>query len=70
MVDRAIVVVAMGCALKTASCPSLPIKDVVDWALPDPAGRPASAVRTIRDEIAERVERLLEKLSPELDRQP
>ena len=69
MVDRARRVVTMGCAVDAATCPSLFIKDVVDWGLPDPAGRPASAVRSIRDEIAERVDRLLEELASELNHQ-
>jgi arsenate reductase len=57
------VVVTMGCG---DACPYIPGKRYLDWNLPDPAGRPLTEVRTIRDEIARRVEDLLH----ELDQQP
>jgi arsenate reductase (thioredoxin) len=34
----------------------------IDWDLPDPKGRPVEEVRTTRDEIAGRVEALVEEL--------
>ena len=49
------VVVTMGCG---DACPYIPGKQYVDWDLPDPAGRDAAEVRTIRDEI----ERLVSEL--------
>jgi arsenate reductase len=33
-----------------------------DWELTDPAGQPVEFVRTVRDEIRERVERLIGSL--------
>lgn len=53
------VVVTMGCG---DACPVLPGKRYEDWALEDPAGRPADAVRPIRDEIRRRVEELMRSL--------
>ena len=53
------VVVTMGCG---DACPIFPGKRYQDWALTDPAGRGPDAVRAIRDEIDERVRRLLEEL--------
>ena len=50
------VVVTMGCG---DACPVLPGKRYVDWALEDPAGKPLDEVRKIRDDIAERVARLV-----------
>src|SRR6185312_3146049 len=50
------VVVTMGCG---DTCPVFPGVRYQDWDLPDPAGRPDSEVRPIRDEIRRRVEELL-----------
>ena len=50
------VVVTMGCG---DVCPVHPGKRYEDWELTDPAGRPVEFVRTVRDEIRERVEQLI-----------
>jgi arsenate reductase len=42
-----------------ATCPYVPTI-VEDWDVPDPAGRSLAEVRSIRDEIEQRVEELLE----------
>jgi arsenate reductase (thioredoxin) len=52
----------MGCG---DACPYIPGKRYLDWNLTDPAGRPLEEVRAIRDEIADRVERLLAELDDE-----
>ena len=52
-VDR---LVTMGCG---DACPVAPGVRVEDWALDDPAGRPLEEVRRIRDDIRERVSRLV-----------
>jgi arsenate reductase len=52
-------VVTMGCG---DECPVVPGKRYQDWELPDPAGRPLEEVRSIRDEIAERVQVLVSEL--------
>jgi arsenate reductase (thioredoxin) len=49
----------MGCG---DECPVVPGKRYQDWELPDPAGRPLEEVRSIRDEIAERVQGLVSEL--------
>jgi arsenate reductase len=54
------IVVTMGCG---DACPYIPGKRYLDWALEDPKGQSIHAVRTTRDEIARRVERLLAELS-------
>ncbi|MFI5395980.1 MAG: arsenate reductase ArsC [Candidatus Binatia bacterium] len=48
--------VTMGCG---ESCPVLPGLRRQDWNLPDPKGQPIERVRTIRDEIHARIERLI-----------
>lgn len=53
------VVVTMGCG---DECPVVPGTRYVDWELTDPAGRTPAEVRAIRDEIARRVDALLEEL--------
>jgi arsenate reductase (thioredoxin) len=57
--EAADVVVTMGCG---DTCPVLPGKRYVDWALTDPAGKPLEQVRPIRDDIRDRVEDLLTEL--------
>jgi protein-tyrosine-phosphatase len=44
------------------ACPLVPGKRYVSWNLPDPKGRPLAEVRALRDDIAARVERLLDDL--------
>lgn len=62
MAKAADVVVTMGCG---DACPVFPGKRYVDWALADPAGRPLHEVRALRDEIGNRIDRLLAELAPE-----
>ena len=62
-VEWADVVVTMGCG---DACPYIPGKHYLDWDLPDPKGRPREEVRSLRDDIARRVEQLV----AELDRAP
>jgi hypothetical protein len=40
----------------------VPGKRYLSWDLPDPKGRPLAEVRALRDDIAARVERLLDDL--------
>jgi arsenate reductase (thioredoxin) len=53
------VVVTMGCGDK---CPHVPGKRYVEWDLPDPKGQSVAAVRRVRDEIEDRVRKLLAEL--------
>ncbi len=60
-VEASDVVVTMGCG---DACPVFPGKRYLDWELTDPAGRSLAEVREIRDEIDQRVRRLLDELVP------
>ena len=55
-VRSADVVITMGCG---DACPFFPGKRYEDWAVADPHGRPLGEVRGIRDDIEQRVRRLL-----------
>ena len=59
LAQRADVVVTMGCG---DACPYVPGTRYLDWDLPDPKGRPLEEVRATRDEIARRVEALVDEL--------
>jgi arsenate reductase len=58
-VQAADIVITMGCG---DACPVYPGKRYLDWDLPDPAGLDLEAVRTIRDDIRQRVQLLLTEL--------
>jgi arsenate reductase (thioredoxin) len=60
IVQAADVVVAMGCG---DACPIFPGKRYENWDLPDPAGQSVDNVRPVRDDIEERVRRLLADLN-------
>ena len=51
-------VVSMGCG---DTCPIFPGAPVENWDLEDPAGKPESFMREIRDEIEKRVKHLIDK---------
>jgi arsenate reductase (thioredoxin) len=55
------VVVTMGCG---DACPYVPGTRYEDWKLTDPAGQPIETVRQVRDEIREKVGKLLTELLP------
>jgi protein-tyrosine-phosphatase len=61
VVKAADVVVTMGCG---DACPLYPGKRYLDWELEDPAGKSLATVRRIRDDIDDRVKRLLAELAP------
>jgi protein-tyrosine-phosphatase len=61
-VRAADVVITMGCG---DACPIYPGKKYEDWELDDPAGQGLEPVRRIRDEIDERVQRLIAELLPD-----
>jgi arsenate reductase len=62
-VKAADVVITMGCG---DACPIYPGKRYEDWELDDPAGQDLETVRRIRDELDQRVQRLIAELLPEL----
>jgi arsenate reductase len=55
------VVITMGCG---DACPYFPGVSYCDWKLLDPAGQPLATVRTIRDNISDRVHDLITELLP------
>ena len=58
-VEQSDVVITMGCG---DTCPYFPGKRYEDWELTDPAGQPIEVVRTVRDDIRDRVAALAEEL--------
>jgi protein-tyrosine-phosphatase len=61
VVRAADVVITMGCG---DACPIYPSKRYEDWVLDDPAGQDLETVRRIRDELDERVQKLVGELLP------
>ena len=59
VVRAADVVITMGCG---DACPIYPGKRYEDWVLDDPAGQGLDTVRRIRDELDERVQKLISEL--------
>lgn len=59
--DAADVLVTMGCSTDDVS-PASWRGDARDWGLDDPYGRPIEEVRSIRDEVEERVQALFDEL--------
>lgn len=59
-VENADVVITMGCG---DSCPLYPGRRYEDWEIEDPAGKSIEQVRRIRDQIEERVRRLVDELA-------
>jgi protein-tyrosine-phosphatase len=61
VIQEAATIVNMGCMDKE-SCPALFVNGVVDWAIPDPKGKPLDEVRKIRDMIEKKVQELCKTL--------
>jgi arsenate reductase (thioredoxin) len=59
LAEQADLVITMGCG---DECPFIPGKRYIDWELNDPAGQPLDSVRAVRDDIADRVQRLIAEL--------
>jgi arsenate reductase len=60
LVEEADMVITMGCGAE--ACPF--IERAVDWGIEDPKDKPIDRIREIRDEIKDRVEKLLKSISP------
>jgi len=54
-------VITMGCSAERF-CPAPLLKNVIDWGLEDPKGKPVDEVRRIRDEIETRVIKLVTEI--------
>ena len=61
MIDNSSKTVNMGCMDKE-SCPSLFVKDVLDWNISDPKEKSLDEVREIRDKIKSEVLNLIKSL--------
>ncbi len=59
VVRAADVVITMGCG---DACPIYPGKRYEDWVLDDPAGQSLDTIRRIRDELDDKVQRLVDEL--------
>jgi arsenate reductase (thioredoxin) len=64
VVQAADAVVTMGCG---DACPIYPGKRYEDWPIDDPADADLEGVRRIRDDIARRVQHLLDEVAPPTD---
>ncbi len=53
-------IVTMGCG---EECPFVPGAQMLDWDLPDPAGKPPEFMRQVRDQIENNVKNLVKELS-------
>jgi protein-tyrosine-phosphatase len=62
VVRAADAVITMGCG---DACPIYPGKRYEDWEVDDPADADLEGVRRIRDQISERVRRLLDEVAPQ-----
>jgi len=62
MAEEANKIITMRCSVEKI-CPAPLLKNVVDWGLEDPKGKPIEKVRQIRDEIEKRVLKLISDLS-------
>jgi multimeric flavodoxin WrbA/protein-tyrosine-phosphatase len=52
-------IVTMGCG---EECPFVPGAQMLDWDLPDPAGKPPDFMRQVRDEIENNVKKLIKEI--------
>ena len=61
MIDDAQIAVNMGCMDKE-SCPTLFLRDVIDWQIQDPKGKSIEEVRKIRDQIEQKIKEFVSQL--------
>lgn len=59
MADGADKIISMGCGVDAEACPAKFLL-TEDWELDDPAGQGIEAVRVIRDQIRDRVEKMID----------
>lgn len=62
MAEEADIIITMGCSVEKF-CPDPLLKNVIDWGLEDPKGKPIEKVREIRDEIERRVQKLIDEIA-------
>lgn len=61
MTEEADRIITMGCSVEKI-CPAPLLKNVIDWNLDDPKGKPIEQVRKIRDEIEKRILKFISEL--------
>jgi len=61
MVQEADTIIVMGCSAQ-GFCPAPLLGKVTDWNIEDPKGKPLEKVREIRDEIEEKVRKLITEI--------
>ena len=61
MAEDADLIITMGCSVEKI-CPAPLLKNVIDWELEDPKGKPIEEVREIRDEIEAKVLKLIAEI--------
>lgn len=61
MAEEADLIITMGCSVEKF-CPAPLLKNVIDWGLEDPKGKPIEEVRKIRDEIETRILKLIAEI--------
>ena len=61
MIEGSYKAINMGCMNKD-SCPTLFLKDVIDWQIEDPKGKSIEEVRKIRDHIETKIKELVNTL--------
>jgi protein-tyrosine-phosphatase len=61
MAEEADLIITMGCSVEKF-CPAPLLKNVIDWGLEDPKGKPIEKVQEIRDEIEGRVIKLIAEI--------
>ncbi len=65
MLEDSIKTVNMGC-IDPETCPSLFVKDLLEWNIADPKGKTIEEVRKIRDQTKSKVLDLIKKLEDDL----
>jgi len=65
MLEDSIKTVNMGC-IDSETCPSLFVKDLLEWNIADPKGKTIEEVRKIRDQTKSKVLDLIKKLEDDL----
>jgi len=64
LLEKVDLVITMGCSVE-GLCPAPLIKNIIDWKLEDPKGKPIEKVREIRDEVERKVLDLLNQIKQE-----
>jgi protein-tyrosine-phosphatase len=65
MIEKADRMITMGCGADAGGLCPVSFIETEDWALEDPKGKSLEQVRVIRDEIKQRVMRLIQTIIPE-----